>query len=76
MVRVAVKPDGNYVDSDGDLVWVVDGGHHRSDGPAIEWHDGDVSWCWYGQYYMFNEWLEMNTEISGEQAVMLKLQYG
>ena len=34
------KPDGNYVDQDGDLVWVENGSYHRLDGPAIIFADG------------------------------------
>ena len=68
--------DGNYVDDDGDLVWVVNGRWHRTDGPAIEYADGSVEWIWRGRFEYFDYWLEINTTISEEQKVMLKLQYG
>ena len=71
-----VKPDGNYVDDDGDLVWVVNGKWHRTDGPAIEFANGDIRWWLNEDIYEFDDWLTANTAISEEQKVMLKLQYG
>ena len=91
--------DGNYVDEDGDLVWVFKGNYHRNDGPAIiykeggeEWvnhgqlhrtdgpaiegPDGYVRWNIYNQQFTFEDWLKANTEISEEEKVMLKLEYG
>lgn len=80
--------DGNYVDEDGDLVWVKDGEFHCADGPAILYGTERVvhgavlgytarsSWWLYGRGYEFEEWLELNTELSAEAKVMMKLEYG
>lgn len=86
--------DGNYVDSDGDLIWVTDSSFHRADGPAILFGKGlevrgslyppddndnvyfQMSWWWHGEALHFADWLEANTELSAEEIVMLKLEYG
>ena len=94
------KPNGNYVDPDGDHVWVKNNAYHRldgpaiifgdgsrvhwrrhgeihrTDGPAIMYHDGECRWFLYDTRYTFDRWLLANTDISEEQKVMLKLQYG
>ena len=55
----------------------TDGEIHRIDGPAVIWPDiDDGVWFLYGKAYTFDQWLKLNTEISGEQKIMLKLQYG
>ena len=61
---------------DGEQRWVVNGIWHRTDGPAAIQQNGDVSWYLDGYNYSFNQWLLVNTVISAEQKVMLKLQYG
>ena len=70
-------PDGQWIDSCGDEVWIKDGKRHRIDGPAIIYINGELEWCLNGYYYFsFDEWLEENNEITEEQRVMLKLEYG
>jgi hypothetical protein len=49
---------------------------HSIDGPTIEWADGVYGWYLNGTYYELDDWLIANTEISEEEKVMLKLQYG
>ena len=62
---------------DGEQWWMVNGKKHRIDGPAIEWYSSD-RWWWFlnGVNYSFANWLSVNTEISAEHKVMLKLKYG
>lgn len=80
--------DGNYVDREGDLVWVENGDYHRVDGPAVIFGDGVairgsiwteqntyMSWWVRGQPYTFEDWLEL-VDIADEEAVMLKLEHG
>ena len=63
---------------DGQQRWYYRGTLHRVDGPATSWdlRRKDRGWWLYGDEYEFNTWLNINSEISGEQKVMLKLQYG
>ena len=49
---------------------------HSVDGPSVEWADGGCGWYLNGEYYELDDWLIANTEISDEEKVMLKLQYG
>jgi hypothetical protein len=49
---------------------------HSIDGPTIEWADGGSDWYLHGTYYELDDWLIANTEISEEDKIMLKLQYG
>ena len=71
------REDGPAIEYlDGDEDWYLHGDYHRTNGPAIVWHDGDEDWYLHGSCYTFDEWLEANTEISDEEKVMLKLQYG
>jgi hypothetical protein len=49
---------------------------HRINGPSVEWADGGYAWYLNGEYMTFNGWLLANTEISDEEKVMYKLQYG
>jgi hypothetical protein len=53
----------------------LNGQLHRTDGPAIEYADGDKSWYLNGQRLSLNQWLEANTEISDQQRVMFKLEW-
>ena len=70
-------PDGHWIDRHGREVWIKKHKRHRVDGPAIIHLDGSVSWCFNGHSYLeFEEWLEVNDEITDEQRVMLKLEYG
>jgi hypothetical protein len=59
-----------------DTFWYLDGKIHRTDGPAIEWPDGDKSWFLNGVSLSLNEWLDQNTYMTEEEKVMFKLQYG
>jgi hypothetical protein len=91
--------DGNYVDEDGDIVWVENGVWHRLDGPAIIRECGQMQWRQKGKFHRtdgpcqtgpnqdtfwglndmmcsLEEWLEVNTELSAEEKVMIKLKYG
>jgi hypothetical protein len=63
-----------YVNGDED--WYLHGDYHRTNGPAIVWADGTASWYLHGSHYTFDGWLIANTEISDEEKVMMKLQYG
>jgi hypothetical protein len=56
--------------------WYVNGHRHRTDGPAVEFTDGFDTYWLNGQVYTFDEWLEKNTDLTHEQKVMMKLQYG
>ena len=65
------------IDEDGDAVWRLPNRKiHRTDGPAVEYENGTKQWRLHGKYLLFDQWLEANTEISDEEKVMLKLQYG
>ena len=37
------------VSAKGTKFWSLNGKRHREDGPAIEWADGDKSWCLKGK---------------------------
>jgi hypothetical protein len=43
--------DGNYVDEEGDIVWVENGKWHRLDGPAIIRECGQMQWRQKGKYH-------------------------
>lgn len=62
--------------TDGHTYRLLDGDLHCINGPAVEWADGVYGWYLNGRYYEFNHWLIVNTELSEEDKVMLKLQYG
>ena len=71
------RTDGPAVEYDnGSKLWYLHGERHRTDGPAGEYADGDLHWWFQGNCVSFEGWLKANTEISGEEKVMLKLQYG
>jgi hypothetical protein len=55
--------------------WYHYGAPHRTDGPAMPVQT-QMAWWWYGIPYTFTHWLEINSEISEEEKVMLKLKYG
>jgi hypothetical protein len=56
--------------------WYVNNKLHRTDGPAIEWADGALDWYLNDRSYTFDVWLEVNTELTDSEKVMMKLQYG
>lgn len=60
---------------DGTRTWYFAGQIHRIDGPARIWTDGYVEWWVYGEFMTFDAWLTC-AEISDEDLVMFKLQYG
>ena len=70
-------PDGHWIDSKGDEVWVKNGKYHRADGPAITSSSSICRLRWWlnGKWYPFESWLIVNDEITDEQKVMLKLEY-
>ena len=70
-------PDGHWIDKWDREVWIKDSGRHRSDGPAVIYQGGGVSWWLNGDwYYTFEEWVEDNEEITDRQIFLLKLKYG
>jgi hypothetical protein len=60
----------------GNKFWYLEGKPHRVDGPAFEYTNGDKEWWLNDNDYEFERWLEVNTYISEEEKLMLKLQYG
>jgi hypothetical protein len=56
--------------------WWIDGRLHRTDGPAIEYAYGAKSWYLNDGRYTFDEWLDKNQELTDEEKVMYKLEYG
>jgi hypothetical protein len=43
------------IDVSGTKIWRNSKGeHHRTDGPAIEWTNGDKAWCVGGKYHRTN----------------------
>jgi hypothetical protein len=56
--------------------WFLHDRHHRTDGPAIEWHNGDKDWYLHGEDMPFDTWLDQNPDMTGEEKVMYKLEYG
>ena len=67
--------DNPEINKHGIKFWYQHGKVHRDDGPAIEWPDGDTSWCLHGQRLSFDEWLD-EVEMLYENKVMMKLKYG
>lgn len=49
---------------------------HRTDGPAIEFQNGYQEWWLNGSWLSFEHWLDKNPEMTDEEKVMYKLQYG
>lgn len=48
---------------------------HRTDGPAIEDHKGNISWFINGTQYSFYEWLKL-CSLPQEEKAELVLIYG
>jgi hypothetical protein len=61
---------------DGRQNWYLNGEVHRTDGPAIVYPDGRGSFWLHGYWMLFDKWLDQNNELTDEEKVMLKLQYG
>jgi hypothetical protein len=56
--------------------WMQYGELHRTDGPAAYGPYTANKWCLRGVHYTFEQWLEVNTELSAEDKVIMKLKYG
>ncbi len=56
--------------------WFLCGKRHRTDGPAVIYTDGHKAWWLNDKEMLSNEWLDQNNELTEEEKVMLKLQYG
>jgi hypothetical protein len=71
------REDGPAVEwEDGTKEWVINNQLHRTAGPAVEWASGRNEWCLYNKKLSFDEWLDQNNELTGEEKVMYKLKYG
>jgi hypothetical protein len=71
------RVDGPAIEhTDGTKFWYFNGKAHRVDGPALEWADGIKTWWLNGNVHYFDDWLELNTFISEEEKLMLKLIHG
>ena len=57
------------------LSWYEDGKLHRTDGPAIEWSDGDCSWFLDNVSMTFEAWCE-KLHLTKEEITLIKLKYG
>jgi hypothetical protein len=69
--------DGPAVEyRNGDKEWWVNDNLHRTDGPALIYAEGTVCWYWRGREFSFDGWLRRNNELTEEEKVMMKLQYG
>jgi hypothetical protein len=71
------RTDGPAIEyANGRKGWYLNDDRHRTDGPAIEWADGQMDWYLNGRVYSFDEWLELNPDLTDGEKVMMKLQYG
>jgi hypothetical protein len=68
--------DNPHIDIYGNKTWRVEGGLHRTDGPAIEWVSGAESWYFNNNAYTFDQWLDANTDLTDGEKVMMKLAHG
>jgi hypothetical protein len=55
--------------------WWQHGKRHRDDGPAVVYASGHQRWYLYDQRLSFDGWLN-KVDMSDEDKVMMKLQYG
>jgi hypothetical protein len=70
------RDDGPAVEfATGYNAWYQHGFRHRDDGPAINYPSGLKEWYLSGQQLTFDTWLDTGN-ISDEEKVMMKLQYG
>jgi|TARA_R110000850_G_C9646999_1_gene433943 hypothetical protein len=65
-----------HTDGFGGKWWYLNGKHHRTDGPAIEFGTGDNEFWILDKQLSFNDWLEAIPDLTYEDKVMYKLQYG
>jgi hypothetical protein len=71
------REDGPAIDNlNGIKCWLLDDHFHRTDGPAIERPNGEMCWYFYGRKLSFEKWLDQTPDITDEEKVMFKLQYG
>ena len=49
---------------------------HRADGPAVEWADGTKEFWILDKRLTLDEWLDQHLDMTDEEKVMYKLQYG
>jgi hypothetical protein len=67
MITTKLPNGGELHDySNGIKHWLLNGKHHREDGPAIEWGDGEESW------YLHGEYIPCTTQKQFEQLMRLK----
>lgn len=50
--------------------------YHCHDGPAIYGGPAKPEFWWRNRYCTLDKWLELNDQLTSEEKVMLKLQYG
>jgi|TARA_R110000851_G_scaffold115046_1_gene240842 hypothetical protein len=55
--------------------WYQHGLRHRANGPAVEFASGTKLWYLHDIRLSFDKWLN-KVDISDEDKVMMKLQYG
>jgi hypothetical protein len=70
------RTDGPAIEyADGSKEWWIDDQIHRTDGPAIEFGGGI---CWYlnGEELTFDDWLDQHPDMTDEEKIMYKLEYG
>jgi hypothetical protein len=69
--------DGPAIEwADSGKSWYINNNIHRTDGPAVEWPTGGLWWYLNGEKYKFDQWLELNPDLTDSEKVMMKLQYG
>jgi hypothetical protein len=56
-----------------DKEWII---YHCHDGPAITGQSINPEFWWKDTHYTFDKWLEVNDQLTDEEKLMLKLQYG
>jgi hypothetical protein len=71
------REDGPAVEFNcGSKFWYIHDKLHRTDGPAIMLYKGHNEWWLDGLRFTLNEWLDQNPDMTGEEKVMCKLEYG
>jgi hypothetical protein len=70
------RVDGPAIEHATGKEWWLHGTLHRTDGPAVEYANGDIEWWLDGYWISFESWLKQATELTEEEKVMFKLQYG
>ena len=65
--------------TDGPGEWWFNQMLHREDGPAVEYHTGQVEWWLHGVEYTFDDWFDfvkLFDNLSDEDKTLLKLEWG